>query len=121
VKSPEGRVWGASDAAKDWFVNEAPQSFFDALGQHGFEEYFAGRMPEPPATWFTPETAPRIGSRVRFTRDEATMSGTRFRAGELAFVSELHLSAVGSVGVTLRTPDGRQQILLSDDGSFSPA
>lgn len=45
----------------------------------------------------------------------------QFRDGELAFVSELHLSALGGVRVTVRTLAGRLQIMLIDDGSIRPA
>jgi len=116
----EGTEWSETPAARRWFSTEAPASFFDALGQHGFENYFAGRVPPPPPGWLTPETAPKIGSRVRFTEDHETLGGRRFKTGELAFVAELHLTANGGVRATLRTPDGRRTTVVTGD-SFTPA
>jgi hypothetical protein len=62
-----------------------------------------------------PEAAPMIGSRVRLADTGPTFGGTSFEAGEIAIVSEIHLMPIGAVRLTVRTPDGRKQIILRSD------
>jgi hypothetical protein len=117
---PEGTEWSKTLAAREWFTAEAPEGFFKALSQHGWENYFAGKTPPTPSSWFTPDTVPKVGSRVRFTQSLQTMGEARFAEGDLACVTHLELIPVGAVKVTLRTLDGRTLLTFSDE-SISPA
>jgi hypothetical protein len=95
------------------------REWMDELAQGGFEDYYSGKMPPPPDWAMTPETAPRIGDRVRIVGLETTLAGVAFKDGELAIVSEMKLAPLGAVFVTLRTLDGRM-MLTGAKGSFVP-
>ena len=129
LKTPEGRAWLESEEGIAWERSEegwawmhSPEGveWLDELTQRGFDRYFSGEMDEPPEWGITPDTAPRIGDRVRIVKADTTLGGDSFEAGELAIVAELRLAPVGIVWVHLRTVDGRKMI-TGTAGTFVPA
>jgi hypothetical protein len=131
LDSPDGHSWLVTDEGNAWFTrteqgrawgrSEAGDRYMEALFQQGWDAYFSGRIEaEAPPGWFTPQTAPRIGSRVRFAETSVTMAGTETTAGELAIVAELRITPRGAVQVHLRTIDGRKMITFRED-SIEPA
>jgi hypothetical protein len=119
LASHDGVEWLRTTDGSSWLESRAGRLWLDDVAQQGFADYFAGRLSPPPAWAMTPETAPRIGTRVRLLEATSTPSA-RFEAGELMIVSELRLAPVGAVAVTLRGLDGRRLLTFSTDG-FVPA
>ena len=121
LKTPEGREWLETEEGMEWWRStegewwsrsDDAHSWYDELAQHGWSAYFAGATPDPPEWAITPETAPRIGARVRMTHTDTTFGGDTFKEGELAIVSEIHFTPMG-VRLRLRTVDGRTRFALS--------
>jgi hypothetical protein len=119
LESHDGVEWLRTPDGSNWLESRAGRLWMDDLAQHGFADYFAGRLPPPPAWAMTPETAPRIGTRVRLLEAMSTPSA-HFKAGELMIVSELRLAPIGAVAVTLRDINGHRLLTFSTDG-FVPA
>jgi hypothetical protein len=124
LKTPEGRAWLETDEGTEWWRSIEGQwwsrsadahRWYDELAQSGWVRYWAGTMPGPPEWAMTPDDAPQIGARVRLRNPETTLGGTSFEDGEVALVTEIKFSPVGAVHVTLRTPDGRQVIVMRRD------
>jgi hypothetical protein len=102
--STEGRWWSQGDDARRWYEEEA---------QEGWAAYFSGKNTWPrPSTYLTPENAPQIGSRVRLKKEAQTLGGDAFEDGDEALVYQLTFNPIGSVTVSLRTPDGRKCVAL---------
>lgn len=77
-----------------------------------WDEYISGKAPSIPLPdWaLTPETAPQVGTRVRFVDTDQTMSGVEFNEGELGIVTEARFTPMGAVFVAVRTLDGRKRL-----------
>lgn len=120
LNTPEGRVWLDTQQGEDswiftppgweWLNSPAGERWQREQHEAQWDVYFAGRTPEPPPFAMTPESAPQVGTRVRFTEDVETVDGgTRFAAGELAVIEAAKfLPSYGIVSVDLRTLDGRR-------------
>ena len=129
MRTPEGREWLESDEGVQW-INSAEglawadtsdgKEWLDELAQRGWEDHFSGKLPDAPEGWFTPDTAPLIGTRVRFRKSFTTIGGTHFKKSELAIVSEMTLAPMGTVWLVLRTLDGRTMRTAGAD-EFDPA
>jgi hypothetical protein len=120
LKSDEGIEWERSEEGYAWMQSDDGRAWLDELAQGGFDDFFSGKMPEPPEGWIVPNAAPRIGARVRLVGSATTLGGTTLDDGELAVVSELHLMPIGAVRVVLRTIDGRTKFAFSLE-DFVPA
>ena len=130
LNTAEGRDWLESDDAKDWLVSPdgqdwvekttAGREWVESLADRGYNDYIAGRSRPLLDSALTPDTAPRVGARVRFSRDDETMTGVQFRRGELAIVVQARLAPTGCVIATVRTLDGRR-ITATMGGTVEPA
>jgi hypothetical protein len=124
LDSDEGHAWLVTEKGNAWFVgteegrlwgrSAAGDRYMDALEQGGWDSLFSRELQAKiPEHWFTPETAPRIGSRVRFAATSTTLDGTTAEAGELAIVTELRFIPAGAVYGRVRTIDGRKTMVFS--------
>jgi hypothetical protein len=121
LKTPDGRAWLESDDGMQWFNStegrwwsqgEDAGKWYAELAQDGWATYFAGKGWPLPEGFITPETAPKIASRVRINFAGPTFKGDVFEVGEVAVVAALQFNPIGSVSVELRTVDGRKCIAL---------
>ena len=111
LESDEAKVWLVSADGQDWVeTTAAGRAWAESLADRGYDDYLAGRSRPLLDSALTPDTAPHVGARVRFTRDDETMTGVQFRRGELAIVVEARLAPTGCVIATVRTLDGRRII-----------
>jgi hypothetical protein len=115
LESAEGVEWERSDEGWAWMHSPDGREWLDELAQRGYERYFSGEALDPPEWAITPDTAPKIGSRVRLTEGSTTLGGTSFADGELMIVDELRYSPVGIVWVHLRAVNGRQMVTGKQD------
>jgi hypothetical protein len=88
-------------------ASQAPPAGRGASTERSHTERGSTSIPLP--EWaLTPETAPQVGTRVRFVNTDRTMSGVEFKEGELGIVTEARFTPMGPVFVTVRTLDGAQ-------------
>jgi hypothetical protein len=130
LETPEGREWLDSDDGQAWirtdagwrWLNSSPgEAWQESMADRRFDEHLSGRHTADLPEWaMTPETAPRVGDRVRLTRSGRTATGVTFTAGELGIVVETRLAPIGCVFVTIRMLDGRK-MLTTMASSFEPA
>ena len=123
LRSAEGRAWlesGSEDAVswlvspegEDWLGSRDGRAWTEAREDERWDDYISGEVPVTPLPdWaLTPETAPRVGARVRFVENDRTMGGVEFGEGEFGIVTEARFTPMGAVFVTVRTLDGRKRI-----------
>jgi hypothetical protein len=129
LRTPEGRAWLESDdgvawintrAGLDWSESADGREWMESLADRGYDDYIADRSPAPPDWAMTPETAPRVGTRVRVARAETTLAGVDFKEGELGIVIETRLAPIGCVFITVRMLDGRR-LLTGHPETVAPA
>jgi len=112
LEGDEGIEWLVSGAGEDWLGSRDGRAWMEARQDDRWDEYISGSAPAPPLPdWaLTPETAPQVGTRVRFVSTDRTMSGVEFEEGELGIVTEARFTPMGVVVITVRTLDGRKQL-----------
>ena len=130
LETPDGHEWLESDDGKAWigtetgwrWMNSPPgEAWQEAMSERAFDDYLSGRRTTDLPAWaMTPETAPRVGDRVRLTQSDSTPSGVHFTEGELGIVVETRLAPIGCVMVTIRMLDGRKR-LTGMASTFEPA
>jgi hypothetical protein len=122
LKTPRGRDWLESDWGPQWLATtegrwwsqgEDAHKWYEELARDGWAAYFRGDVWATPPGTFTPENAPKLGSRVRLTLERKTFRGETFPVGELAVVASVGLAPIGSVMVELRTVDGRRFTVMT--------
>src|SRR5215213_6904101 len=74
LPSDEGLAWLYSPTGMEWQETRDGREWFEERVQEGWVDYFAGRLRPAPELAMKPESAPRIGLRVRLARDQRTGS-----------------------------------------------
>ena len=123
LKTEEGRAWLRTEDGTAWFRTTEGQwwsrsddahAWYEELGNRGWAARQAGGLPPPPENAITPDTAPKVGTRVRLARTETTLGGTTLHEGETATVTDIQLKPMGWVWLVLRTDDGRKSFAMFD-------
>jgi hypothetical protein len=121
LQTADGRAWLESDDAvawlvsgegEDWLGSRDGREWTEAREDERWDEYISGKLPSTPLPdWaLTPNSAPQVGTRVRFVEHDRTMGGVEFAEGELGIVTEARFTPMGAVFVTVGTLDGRKRI-----------
>jgi hypothetical protein len=124
LKTPEGREWLDSDngmrwlgttAGRWWSQGQDAYAWYEEQARAGWAAYFRGDVWPTFSNMFTPDNAPKLGTRVRLTDDRKIARDETVASGELAVVASVGLAPIGSVQVELRTVDGRRCVVLGSD------
>jgi hypothetical protein len=112
LESDEGIEWLNTGDGEDWMGSRGGRAWMEAGQDKRWDEYISGKSPAValPEWALTPETAPQVGSRVRFVNTDRTIGGVEFQEGELGIVIEARFTPMGAVFITVRTLDGRKQL-----------
>jgi hypothetical protein len=121
LESDEGKRWLVSPEGVDWSENTAAgREWWESKWNSGYDDLIAGRTPTPPDWALSPESAPRVGARVRFREDVEAATGVQFTKGELAIVVEARLAPIGCIVLIVRTLDGRR-MMTTHRATLEPA